>query len=362
MAQGDPDPEMISSAVFVAVGIVLVGVLVAVLLRLRDKEAVNERLLAELAVVRASSESVDRRFGELSRAVSDRVGAVESRLADGQKSVADTLGDVREKIGMVFESSQKVERLAGEMTRLEDLLKPPKIRGNLGETFLEQSLREALPPGVWEMRHAFSDGTVVDAVIHVGNRLVPVDSKFPLENFRRAREAAEEGERRRAKRDFAGDVRRHVEAIRTKYIRPFDGTYDFALMYVPAEAVYCDIVSDDEEGPSLAEFAGERHVILVSPSLLYVYLATVSIGLRGMELEKSAHEVLARIAELEKQWEKVEVPFQVLGTHLRNSQAKYEDAARALARFGERLDSIADRERDDSVEGDSETIALPPPS
>ena len=356
---------MLSTGVLIAIGIVVAGALLALLLRVRDADARNERLVAELSGVRASSESVDRRFEELRRAVSDRVGAVESRLVEGQKTVADTLantlGDVREKMGMLFESSQRVERLAGDMTRLEDLLKPPKIRGNLGETFLEQALREVLPSGVWEMRHAFSDGTVVDAVVHVGGRLVPIDSKFPLENFRRAREASDEAERRRARRDFAGDVRRHVEAIRTKYVRPFDGTFDFALMYVPAEAVYCEIVSD-EEAPSLSEYAAERRVILVSPSLLYVYLATVAIGLRGMELEKSAHEILGRLAELEKQWEKVEAPFEILGTHLRNSQTKYEETERALGRFGERLAALAESEPQESVDSGVEALPLPPPS
>lgn len=339
----------------------LVGAVLYVLLRPREADPRLDRLLVEVAAVRGSSESMDRRVEDLRRSVGERVAAVEDRLAAGQKDVSETLGDVREKIGRVFESSQKVERLAGDMTRLEDLLKPPKIRGNLGETFLEQTLREALPPDVWTMRHVFSDGTVVDAAVRVGPRIVPIDSKFPLENFRKGREAADDSERRRARRDFAGDVRKHVEAIRKKYIRPFDGTFDFALMYVPAEAVYCEIVSD-EDAPSLTEFAAERRVILVSPSLLYVYLATVAIGLRGMELEKSAHEVLGRLAELEKQWEKVEGPFEVLGTHLRNSHAKYEETARALERFGERLSTLSERELEEALESGIGAPPLPPPS
>ena len=338
----------------------LVGAVLYVLLRPREADPRLDRLLVEVAAVRGSSESMDRRVEDLRRSVGERVAAVESRLADGQKDVAATLGDVREKIGQVFESSQKVERLAGDMTRLEDLLKPPKIRGNLGETFLEQTLREALPPDVWQMRHVFADGTVVDAAVRVGGRIVPIDSKFPLENFRKGREAADEGDRRRARRDFAGDVRKHVEAIRKKYIRPFDGTFDFALMYVPAEAVYCEIVSD-EEGSSLSEYAAERRVILVSPSLLYVYLATVAIGLRGMELEKSAHEVLGRLAELEKHWEKFAGPFEVLGTHLRNSQTKYEETARAMDRFGERLTTLAEREPQEEIP-ETRPVAIPPPS
>lgn len=352
---------MLTTVLIVAAGVLLLAGLAVLVLRSRDSGLRLDRLLIEVAAVRGSSESMDRRVEDLRRSVGERVASVEDRLVEAQRDVAGTLTEVHEKIGRVFQASEKIQELAGGMTRLEDLLKPPKIRGNLGETFLEQTLREALPPDVWTMRHAFSDGTVVDAAVRVGPRIVPIDSKFPLENFRKGREAADEAERRRARRDFAGDVRKHVEAIRKKYIRPFDGTFDFALMYVPAEAVYCEIVSD-EDAPSLTDFAAERRVVLVSPSLLYVYLATVAIGLRGMELEKSAHEVLGRLAELEKQWEKVEGPFEILGTHLRNSHAKYEETARALERFGERLSTLAEREPQEALESRLDASPLPPPS
>jgi DNA recombination protein RmuC len=339
----------------------LVGAVLFVLLRPREADPRLDRLLVEVAAVRGSSESMDRRVEDLRRSVGERVSGVEDRLAQSQKNVSDTLGEVREKIGRVFQASERIERLAGDMTRLEDLLKPPKIRGNLGETFLEQALSEALPPGSWEMRHVFPDRTIVDAVIFLGERLVPVDSKFPLENFRRSREAPEESDRKKARREFAGDVKRHVEAIREKYIRPFDGTFDFALMYVPAEAVYCEIASDDD-GDSLADFAAERRVIPVSPRLLYTYLATVAMGLRGMELQKSARAILDRLSELEKEWGRVEAPFQTLGGHIRNAQSKYEETSRALERFAGRLEGIARQGDTEISDGGAPVAALPPPA
>ena len=351
---------MLEVLIGVGVGAVLVIGLVALLRRPREVDPRLDRLLAEIAAVRGSSESMDRRVDELRRSVGERVSAVETRLVEGQKNVTDTLGSVHEKIGRVFQASERIERLAGDMTRLEDLLKPPKVRGNLGETFLEQALREALPPGSWAMRHVFPDRTIVDAAIFLGDRIVPVDSKFPLENFRRAREAPEEADRKRARRDFIGDVRRHVDAIRGKYIRPYDGTFDFALMYVPAEAVYCEIVSD-EEGTSIADYATERRVIPVSPRLLYTYLATVAMGLRGMELQKGAQDILERLSELEKEWGRVEVPFQTLGSHIRNAQSKYEETSRALERFGGRLSGIAERGIEESSEAEPRP-ALPPPA
>ncbi len=197
---------MLTTILIACVAALVVGMVLYLILRPREATVDSrlDRLLVEVAAVRGSSESMERRVGDLGRSVDERVSAVEDRLAKGQKSVSDTLGEVREKIGRVFQASERIEQLAGGMTRLEDLLKPPKIRGNLGETFLEQALREALPPGSWEMRHVFPDGTIVDAAIFLGERIVPVDSKFPLENFRRSREAPEEADRKKARREFAG--------------------------------------------------------------------------------------------------------------------------------------------------------------
>ena len=211
--------------------------------RSRSASTAFERLLSEAAATRQAAEGVDRRFEDLRRSVESRVGGVERSLTEGQKNLTDHLGksgrllqDVGEKMGRIYEASQRIEKLAGDVTRLEDLLKPPKLRGTLGETFLQQTLSQVLPQRCWQMQYGFSDA-VVDAAIFVGDRIVAVDSKFPLENFRRSREAAEEPERKRALRDFGADVRRHVDSIAGKYIRPEAGTCDFALMYVPAEAV-----------------------------------------------------------------------------------------------------------------------------
>lgn len=323
------------------------GALIAILWRSGDARRLDT-VLTEVAAARQASQSLDGRFADLRRAVDERVAGVERSLTEGQRTVANqlvssaqVLSEVGEKMGRVFEASQRIEKLAGDMTRLEDLLKPPKLRGILGETFLEQALAQVLPPGTYTMQYGLPGGAVVDAAIHLGDRIVAVDSKFPLENYRRWRELEDEAERKRARRLFGADVRRHIEAIAERYIRPDAGTLDFALMYVPAEAVYAEIVEEGEE-MILTPAMMERRVIPVSPRLLYAYLATVAMGLKGLELQENARHIHGQLAELARLWKKVEEPFTTLGRHLGNTQKQYEDALRALDRFSGRLGSVAE--------------------
>jgi len=324
-------------------------------------------LLAEAARAREASQSVDRRFDELRRAVEARVGSVEERLSAGQQSVAEHLGqsgqvmrEIGERLGRLHEASQKIEKLAGEVTRLEDLLKPPKLRGTLGEMFLEQALGQALPPGAFATQYPLGEGAIVDAVVFIQERVVAIDSKFPLENFRRARELEDDGDRRRAHAQFVRDVKKHVDSIAEKYIRPASGTCDFAFMYVPAEAVYADIVADGEEG-AVADYASSRRVIPVSPRLLYAYLSTVALGLRGLELQENAREVHQNLADLARLCERVDLPLEKLGVHLTNAHKQYEEAARAFDRFSSRLETITERAEEKIESGDpADRFALPP--
>jgi DNA recombination protein RmuC len=343
---------MVTGALLVVLAVAILGLLAWAitffLARSRDAAARMDLILGEASRTREASQSVDRRFDELRRSMETRVAGVESRMDSGQQSLADHLGksgtllrEVGEKLGRLHEASQKIEKLAGDVTRLEDLLKPPKLRGTLGEMFLEQALGQVLPAGCWASQHPLGDGMVVDAAVFVQDRVVPIDSKFPLENFRRAHEAEDEGEKRRARAQFCRDVRKHVDAIAEKYIRPAGGTCDFAFMYVPAEAVYGEIVSDCEDG-TLADYAASRRVIPVSPRLLYAYLSTVALGLKGLELQENAREVHQNLADLARLVDRVGEPLAKLGGHLGNAQKQFEETSRAFDRFSARLETIAE--------------------
>ncbi|PYJ16704.1 MAG: hypothetical protein DME96_08685 [Verrucomicrobia bacterium] len=206
----------------------------------------------------------------------------------------------------------------------------------------------------FRLQHQFKNGDVVDAVILIGANFVPVDSKFPLENFRRVVEAATESERIAARKQFLRDVKRHVDAIATKYILCDEGTYDFALMYVPAENVYYEtIIKEDNAGDErqLFGYALGKRVIPVSPNSFYAYLQTILLGLRGMKVEERAHEILNTLARLRADFEKLQENFRVLGKHLTNAQGSYADTERTLTKFDAKLSQI---------EAPAETKALPP--
>ncbi len=359
--------------------IILVGVAVAVGIALyanrrrpEDAAAAAElkqmmlAITAQGAETRTMAEILGRRLESFERTVDERIRLNQESLGKNidtmQRQGADSarlLKDVGVNLGRVLEASQKIEKLSGEVTRLEDLLKPPKIRGTLGETFLEEALRQCLPPGSFEMQMRFRDGETVDAAIRLRDCVVPVDSKFPLENYRRSVEATDESERKRARRQFTVDVRKHADAIAQKYIRVAEGTLDFALMYIPAEAVYAEIAADGEEG-SLADYARSRHVFPVSPANLYLYLATIGYGLRRLDIEKRAHEIVEELSRLKRSIEKVEDPLEKLGGHLSNAVKQYEETQKQLARFADQVRGLAEGGEEAPPEDLSPLRALPP--
>jgi DNA recombination protein RmuC len=185
----------------------------------------------------------------------------------------------------------------------------------------------------------------VDAVIRLGGKLVPVDSKFPLENFRKMVEVKAEEERRPLRKRFITDVKKHIDAIASKYILPDEGTYDFALMYIPAENVYYEcIIKEDEtrEEAPLTEYSLKRRVIPVSPGCFYAYLQAILLGLKGFQIEENARLIMQNLARLQGDFQRFVGDFEVMGKHLMNAKGKYDESEKRLERFQDKLASIAE--------------------
>ncbi len=278
------------------------------------------------------------------RTINEQLGRVNASLTGGLAETKNTVIDVAKKLGELEESNKKIYEVGKDISSLQSILQAPKLRGVLGELFLGDLLAQMLPSQYYTLQQHVKKATNVDATIRLHlNKLVCVDSKFPLESFRRYLNAVGDEAKKVSRRQFVTDVKKHVDTIAEKYILPDEGTFDFALMYIPAENVYYETIIKDEEfgeEKSISAYALSRRVIPVSPNSFYAYLQAIVLGLKGMEVEKSAQEILANLTRLRGELEKFRENFELIGKHLTNVRANYEAAEKRLERFGEKLGEV----------------------
>jgi DNA recombination protein RmuC len=284
------------------------------------------------------ADAIERRFTDLETKVDRRLEGLDGRLLSTQQNAGKTATEIVEKLGKLDGTAAQMLARANDLARLEQALRPPKARGGVGEILLGNLLRDSLPPDAYRLQHTFRTGDRVDAVIRV-DKLVPVDAKFPLDNFERLVTAGDGDERVLHERAFVRDVKGHVDAIATKYILPGENTYDFALMYLPAESVYYELVCGSSE---LYGYALAKRVFPVSPTTLHAYLLVITLGLKGMQIEQHAQEVMAYCGQLAQDFQRFRTDFDVVGKHIQNAQSKYGEADRRLERLGTRLERATD--------------------
>ncbi len=326
---------------------------------MRNQEAVNQQLGQITMQVNTqlgqTTSQMNTRLGQVTEQLQKSTGDLNTRLDNAAKVVSE----VSKGLGGLSEATKKVFEVGKDIASLQEILRSPKLRGGLGELFLGDLLAQIFPPAHYTLQHRFKSGEVVDAAIKLGQNLVPIDAKFPLENFRRVVEAATEDERKALKRKFISDVKKHVDAIAVKYILPDEGTFDFALMYIPAENVYYELIIKDEAldaEKGLLNYSFQKRVIPVSPNSFYAYLQTILLGLKGMHVEEQAQEILRNLARLSGDFERFRSDFELVGKHLTNTRTKFDDADKRLAKFGDRLQALSGAESDHHIE---ETTKLP---
>jgi DNA recombination protein RmuC len=293
-------------------------------------------LRAELAVLRTEAGA---QLSERNAEVDRRLEAMTSTLDRRLESTSQTAGEIQRRLGELGRANEEILTRANDLKRLEHALRPPKARGGFGELLLENLLRDRLPPTAFALQYGFAGGERVDAVIKV-DRLVPIDSKFPLDNFERMLSADNDIERQQHEKLFGRDVKNHVDAIASKYIRPDEGTYDFAFMYLPSEAIYYELACG-KTGALLAH-AHEKRVLPVSPTTLTAYLQVIVLGLKGLQIEQHAQEVMAYCAQLQNDFGKFKEDFELVGTHVGRAQNKFVDAQKRLGRFESKLEQAGD--------------------
>jgi len=286
------------------------------------------------------SSQITSHLNSVASQLSEQVGTGMGLLQKASQHFSDRVQEVQARLAQLDEANKRILDVGRSIATLQEILRAPKIRGGLGEFLLGDLLAQIMPAEYFTLQHSFKSGERVDAVIRLSQGLVPVDAKFPLENFQKSLLAQEDGARKNFLKLFAADVKKQVEAIANKYILPHEGTCDFALMYIPAENVYYEAFIKDEalgEGKSLREYAFEKHVVPVSPNSFYAYLHTILLGLRGLKVEESAREILHHLSGLRGQLVRFQDEFRKLGKHLEQSKGSFDSAQRQLEKFSDKL-------------------------
>jgi DNA recombination protein RmuC len=288
---------------------------------------------------------------KISSQVNERLNQMQQSLQEANKIIGQNLGNatsafgnVKEQLGKLEETNKQIIAISKDISSLQELLRAPKFRGAMGETFLENLLSQVLPKEHYQVQYRFKSTDVVDAVIRLGERLVPVDAKFSLENFQKMLEAIDEPTKESFRKKFIQDIKNRINEIAAKYILPAENTYDFALMYIPAENVYYEVIIRED----IFTYSMARKVIPVSPNTFYAYLQVICLGLRGLKVEENAKVILKSLSALTIETDKFKEDFNILGNHLVNANTKYADAQKRFEKVSERLVNIQDTKQIES--------------
>lgn len=282
---------------------------------------------------------------KISSQVNDRLGQMSQTLQDANKiisqnlgSTASVFGNVKEQLGRLEVTNKQIVDISRDISSLQELLRAPKFRGAMGEVLLENLLDQVLPRQHYDTQYRFKSGDAVDAIIRLGERIVPVDAKFSLENFQKMLETQDEQAKTILRRKFIQDVKNRIDEVSSKYILPQENTYDFALMYIPAENVYYEVIIKED----IFAYSMSKKVIPVSPNTFYAYLQVICLGLKGLKVEENAKNILKSLSALGIEIDKFKEEFNTLGGHITNANSKYQDSLKRLDKVADKLTNIQD--------------------
>ncbi|KKQ76808.1 MAG: hypothetical protein US98_C0024G0003 [Parcubacteria group bacterium GW2011_GWC1_38_6] len=309
--------------VFLLVIILLTAI---ILLRTNKKEVKSDSFLMLQQQLNHISQTLDNKLSESHKAI---------QMQFGQS--AQIIQSVTEKLTRLDETNRQVVNFTDQLKNLQDILKNPKQRGILGEYFLETALKNVLPPNAYQMQYSFEDGTIVDAVVFVDKRIIPIDSKFSLENYNRIIESRDNDERKRYESAFIADLRARIDET-AKYVKPEERTMDFAFMYIPSEMVFSDLIENKvgaitEDTSNLITYAFQKKVTIVSPTTFMAYLITILQGLRNQKISEEAQKIIKEIERLGKHLYIYSEYMKKIGNHLGTTVSSYNKARSEFAKI-----------------------------
>ena len=301
--------------------------------KLNQLGSANKQDESLTAWLRSMQQSLDKTNENLNQAMRESNKTVAESLQKSTQSMNERLDKTAEFIAGVKKEVGQMAEIGRGMKDLQEFLRSPKLRGNIGEMVLKELLGQMLPKKAFNLQYSFRSGEIVDAAIQTEAGLVPIDSKFPMENFRKMMGAETEKEKESAQKVFINDVRKHIRSISSKYILPDEGTIDYALMYVPSEAVYYEIVND----PDLFDYAGKNKVLPVSPTTFYAYIKAILMSFEGQKVEERAKQILAALGAIGKDYEKIADNLATLSRHLTNAHNQMNNVNASFNLLGQKL-------------------------
>jgi len=295
-----------------------------------ESKKTDETLMKWLQTMQAS---VDQTNQSVNQSLQNSNQNITNVLHNNSKALNERLDNAARVISDVQKNIGEMSEIGRNMRELQDFLKSPKLRGNIGEQVLKELLSQMLPKQSFFLQYAFKNGSIVDAVIKTSAGIIPIDSKFPMENFKKMHSSTDDASKKKADKDFKSDVKHHINAISQKYIVTAEGTIDYALMYVPSESVYYEIVNIAD----LYDYSLKVRVLPVSPMTFYAYLQAILMGFEGQKVSQKAREILSAIRGIQKDYEKVSENIDTLGRHISNSNNMMSQVQTGFDRLGNQI-------------------------
>lgn len=342
--------------------LILIGFAIVIFLLLRKKDdGASAEAKQQLAILMDRISTLGQQNEQLRAVMDEKLSqthqATQQQISHTMQTVQGITGQSAKQIADVVagltkleETNKQVVNFSAQLQSLQDILKNPKQRGVLGEYFLEETLKNVLPPNSYKMQYAFKDNVIVDAAVFVKDKVIPIDSKFSLENYERILNASDVSEREVLEKSFKQDLKNRIDET-SKYIKPEENTMDFAFMFIPSEAIYYDLLVNKVgavkiDTRSMIEYAfRDKHVIIVSPTSFLAYLQTVLQGLRAMEIEENAKEIKANVVKLQKHIVTFDTLMQKMGTSLTTTVSHYNNAFKELGKVDKDVVKITGGEK-----------------
>jgi len=329
--------QLLAIIILVILGFLAIAYLLNKKLTELNKPKSDDTLLEWLKNMQGSIDKTNKTLNDAMRSSSTEMTKT---LQENSKQLNDRLDKAASVIRDVGKEVGQMSEIGRNMRELQDFLKSPKLRGNIGEQVLKDLITQMFPRNSFHLQYTFRSGEKVDAAIQTDAGILPIDSKFPMENFQKMVKAQSEQDKETARKEFIRDIKRHIDAISKKYILPDEGTMDFALMYVPSESVYYELVGITD----IIDYARKARVYVVSPNTLYAHLQTILLSFEGKKIEVRTREVHKLLRALAIDHEKVNENIDVLGKHLNNASSQFVNVASGFLQLGQKIKSASSLE------------------